>query len=189
MCVAHANEGFGGRAEVLARLDHTLQRMRRAVVRPPGMGVPLPDLGRPIDVAKVLACEAVADLAREGDPVTVGDVAAVLQLERSTTSRLLGECEAEGLLVRGSMPGDGRKVTLTLTECGQVAVAGSQVLRTDFLTHVAEDFTDDDLATMTDLLDRFADNLAGRIQPWLAAQAQLASANASRATSSESPGA
>ncbi len=151
----------------VTRLDHTLQRMRRVVLRPPGVGIAIPGLGRPVDIAKVLACEAIADLTEQIDPVTVTDVATALQLERSTVSRLLGECENEGLITRTPVPGDGRRVGLAITADGECAVAGSAILRAQFLQAVTERFCDEDLAALVGLLERFADSLTDTFPHWL----------------------
>lgn len=166
--MAHANDAPGcDRSDLVQRLDHTLQRMRRVVLRPPGVGIPIPGLGRPVDIAKVLACEAISDLAHQVSPVTVTDVAMALQLERSTVSRLLGECAAEGLIERVPVPGDGRRVGLELTADGRVAIEGSAHIRGDFLGYVTQTFAEDDLRTLVDLLGRFADDLATLLPEWL----------------------
>ena len=168
MCVAHANEAPGGdRSELVGRLDHTLQRMRRVVLRPPGVGIPIPGLGRPVDIAKVLACEAVADLSTQVVPVTVTDVAHALQLERSTVSRLLSDCEAENLIHRIPVPGDGRRVGLEVTADGHAAIAGSTQIRGHFLTYVTQSFSEDDLSSLVDLLGRFAEDLSTSLPEWL----------------------
>lgn len=194
------------RSDLVQRLDHTLQRMRRVVLRPPGVGIPIPGLGRPVDIAKVLACEAIADLCHQVDPVTVSDVALAMRLERSTVSRLLSECSAEGLIERVPVPGDGRRVGLELTEDGVLAIEGSAQIRGDFLGYVTQSFDDDDVSTLVGLLERFADHLSDSLPEWLVSTAQRtyptstpmsswvpanpsASANASRDTSKASPGA
>lgn len=200
--MAHANEGTGGlaalgpdpgrgpdpswapesipetrrhsadRSDLVQRLDHTLQRMRRVVLRPPGVGIPIPGLGRPVDIAKVLACEAIADLRHQVDPVTVTDVALALQLERSTVSRLLGECATEGLIERVPVPGDGRRVGLELTETGLLAIAGSAQIRGEFLGYVTQSFDDAEMSTLVALLGRFADHLADCLPEWLVSTTQ-----------------
>ena len=141
--------------------------MRRVVLRPPGVGIPIPGLGRPVDIAKVLACEAIHDLSAQMSPVTVSDVAAALQLDRSTVSRLVGECVAEGLLARVAVPTDGRRVALQVTEMGQRAIAGSAELRGNFLGHVTDRFDDHDLGSLVDLLERFAEGLSSTLPQWL----------------------
>lgn len=144
-----------------------MQQMRRVVMRPPAMSVPMPRLGRPVDLSKVLACEAIGELANGGGPVTVSDVAAALHVERSTTSRLLAEAEEEGLVVRGSLPDDGRRVSVSLTPLGGEVVAFVQALRLAYLTHAAAVFDDAELATLSSLLSRMADSMSESFAPWL----------------------
>ena len=115
MCVAHANEA--ARALSVARVDHAMQGMRRLVTRPPSASVPMPGLGRPVDLSKVLACEALAELSR-GGPVTITDLSTAMHLERSTVSRLVGEAEAEGLVERSTCVEDGRGVLCVMTDAG-----------------------------------------------------------------------
>ncbi|MGA0946379.1 MAG: hypothetical protein ACO3UW_11505, partial [Candidatus Nanopelagicales bacterium] len=75
--MAHANEA--SRALAVAQVDHAMQGMRRLVTRPPSASVPMPGLGRPVDLAKVLACEALAALSR-GGPVPITDLSTALHL-------------------------------------------------------------------------------------------------------------
>ena len=170
------------RSDLVQRLDHTLQRMRRVVLRPPGVGIPIPGLGRPVDISKVLACEAIADLHQQSPTVTVTDVALALQLERSTVSRLLSECAAEGLIERVPVPDDGRRVGLQLTDDGLLAIAGSAQIRGQFLDYVTQGFDDADVSTLVALLERFADHLADSLPEWLVSTSQRPLSSAASAS-------
>lgn len=169
MCVTHANEA--ARALSVARVDHAMQGMRRLVTRPPSASVPVPGLGRPVDLSKVLACEALAELSR-GGPVTITDLSTAMHLERSTVSRLVGEAEAEGLVERSTHPDDGRMVTVTVTPLGQQIVDFVQGLRVGYLAHASGVFDDGELATLADLLGRLAESMLGSFEPWLQAVTQ-----------------
>ena len=160
-----------------------MQGMRRLVTRPPSASVPMPGLGRPVDLSKVLACEALAELSR-GGPVTITDLSTAMHLERSTVSRLVGEAEAEGLVERGTHPDDRRMVTVTVTPLGQQVVDFVQGLRVGYLGHAAGVFTDDELATLADLLGRLAESMLGSFEPWLQAVTHTAQAQ----TTGISPG-
>ena len=162
--MAHANEA--GRAVNVTRIDHALQEMRRVVLRPPTSAVPMPALGRPVDLSKVLACEALAELSVAGQ-VTISDLAAALQLERSTVSRLIAEAEEEGLVTRGSDPEDRRRVTLELSALGRAVVTFVQGLRIGYLDHATAVFDADDLSRLADLLTRLADSMTASLGPWL----------------------
>ena len=151
-----------------------MQGMRRLVTRPPAAAVPMPGLGRPVDLSKVLACEALAELSR-GGPVTITDLSAAMHLERSTVSRLVGEAEAEGLVERSTHPEDGRMVTVTVTPRGQEVVDFVQGLRVGYLQHATGVFTDDEMTTLADLLGRLAESMLGSFEPWLNAVTEATS--------------
>ena len=144
-----------------------MQAMRRVVLRPPALTVPMPRLGRPIEISKVLACEAIGDLANRPGPVTISDVAAALQLDRSTTSRLVAEAEEDGLVTRGSLPEDGRRVSVALTPLGTEVVDFVHGLRIAYLDHACAIFDDAELATLGAMLSRLADSMAESLAPWL----------------------
>lgn len=161
-----------------------MQSMRRVVSRPPALAVPMPRLGRPVDLSKVLACEAIGELARSDGPVTISDIAAALHLERSTTSRLIGEAEDDGLVTRGSLPSDGRRVSVTLTPLGCEVVDFVQSLRVAYLDHACSVFDDGELAVLGQLLDRLAASMSDSFAPWLDdAVRQSASPDSSASTS------
>lgn len=164
MCVTHANEA--ARALAVARVDHAMQGMRRMVTRPPSASVPMPGLGRPVDLSKVLACEALVELSR-GGPVTITDLSTAMHLERSTVSRLIGEAEAEGLVERGTHPDDGRMVIVTVTPLGQQVVDFVQGLRVGYLRHATDVFSNDEIQTLADLLGRLAESMLETFEPWL----------------------
>ncbi|MFY9330776.1 MAG: MarR family winged helix-turn-helix transcriptional regulator [Candidatus Nanopelagicales bacterium] len=180
--MTHANEHVGprltsatarqeatieDRPALVSRLDHTINRMRRLVRRPPAGGVPIRALGRQIDLAKIIACEAIDDLSRLNEHVTVSDVADQLLLDRSTVSRLVGECEAEGLIRRSRIAGDARRVSLELTRDGKVAIADSAEDRCRFLGYVTETFDEADLNALVALMERFTDNVTTGLPQWL----------------------
>ena len=159
-----------------------MQGMRRVVMRPPVMAVPMPRLGRPVDLSKVLACEAIGDLSRRPGPVTISDIAAALHLERSTTRRLVAEAEDEGLVTRGSLPEDGRRVSVALTALGAEVVDFVHGLRIAYLDHACAVFSDDELATLGSLLSKLADSMSDSLAPWLASAVRHSSPADSSAT-------
>ena len=159
-----------------------MQGMRRVVMRPPAMAVPMPRLGRPVDLSKVLACEAIGELSRRPGPVTISDIAAALHLERSTTSRLIAEAEDEGLVTRGSLPEDGRRVSVALTTLGAEVVDFVHSLRIAYLDHACAVFSDDELATLGSLLSKLADSMSESFAPWLASAVRQTSPVDSSAT-------
>ena len=144
-------------------LDRTFRRLRKTMVRPPQGFVPVPALGRQLDVAKIFACDAVADLASGGGTVTVKDVAAALDLEHSTVSRLLGEMEEDGLVSRGSDPSDRRRTTVALTDLGRAVVVDATTMTRFFMRLMLSDWPVEDVESLTRLLGRLADTVHGKL--------------------------
>jgi len=71
--------------------------------------------GQPVTVAEA---HALMDLAAFG-PMRQGELAARLQLEKSTVSRLVRQMEAQGWIQRNSDRFDGRAVLIRLTRQGR----------------------------------------------------------------------
>lgn len=149
--------------DLIDALDRSIRRLRRVMLRPIAAQVPVPSLGRQLDVAKIFACDAVAELSSLQSAVTVKDVAALLDLEHSTVSRLLTEAETEGLLVRAPDPQDRRRTTVALTDLGRaVVVDATQMTRFTTRLLLAE-WTRDDVAGLQAQLGRLADTVASRL--------------------------
>lgn len=58
-------------------------------------------------------------------PVTLGDLAAILGMERTTLTRNLAPLEAAGLLRSSAVEGDARARALALTEAGRTRLAAA----------------------------------------------------------------
>lgn len=149
--------------DLVDALGRSFRRLRHGMVKPPLATIPIPSLGRPVDIAKVFACDVVAELTGSGGQATVKDVAAALELEQSTVSRLLGEAEADGLVVRGGDPADRRRTTVSLTFLGRQVVADSVAIRRSLLRAVLADWDRADIETLARLMTRLADTIAGRL--------------------------
>lgn len=129
-------------------------RMRRDMVRPEAASVPIPALGRPVDIAKAIACTIIAE--HEDGSLSVSAAASAMQLEHSSASRLLAECQAEGLVERTTDPADRRRTVVTLTEQGREVVAEGTRIRTWVIGHVMADWSQQDMLRLAELLERFA---------------------------------
>lgn len=143
--------------------DEALLRMRRFMTKPPGNALPVPGLDRSIDYAKTMACEAIGALAARGSLATVKEVAAYLTLDPSTVSRLLGEAEAEGLVVREHDPADRRRTVVRLTSDGEHVVRVTQRIRLAFIGEVTRDWSDRELSTFARLLGELSDRVTERL--------------------------
>lgn len=161
---------------LIERLDRALLRMRHTVVRPEITSVPIPALQRTVDLAKVMACQVIADLQgleHPSRPVTVKDVASALGLEHSTASRLLTETEAEGLISRITDPTDRRRTVAALTPTGRAVVEQSSAIRTWAIDTILCEWSTEDLDAFTQLVERFSTTIEARSQEVLTAAIQL----------------
>jgi DNA-binding MarR family transcriptional regulator len=143
--------------EELARLDRAFLRLRRLIFRPETQSIPIPSLGRTVDLAKVMACVAIAEgpeIVGLDHAPTVKDIAMILELEHSTASRMLTEAEADGLVVRSTDPSDRRRTIVELTEDGRALLADSQHIRTWAIGGVLAEWNPSEVAQLSSLLER-----------------------------------
>ena len=107
-----------------------LQEQLIALIR--AFGLHRPDqtpCGEPVAVAEA---HALMELA-QGVPLSQNDLAARLQLEKSTVSRLVGILETRGWIARSRSAQDGRARELRLTDTGeQMAADLAEARRTKF---------------------------------------------------------
>lgn len=148
--------------EQLDELDSTLRRIRRALVKPPHTDVPVPSLGRPLELAKLFVCDTLADLDADDGPVNVKDVASAMHLEHSTVSRVLGELETDELVQREVDPHDRRRTVVSLSDRGRAVVADSHALRRSLTRTLLADWEPADVSSLVRLLDRLAESIAER---------------------------
>jgi DNA-binding MarR family transcriptional regulator len=141
---------------VLHRLDGIFYALRRMVSKPVSSSLPVPGIGRQVDLSKVMVCEVLAVAADTPgrEPLTVKDLATALQLDHSTTSRLASEAEAEGFVTRGSDPEDRRRTTVSLTDLGRAVAVDSAYIRTWFMGRLLSDWDPADMSQLVDLLTR-----------------------------------
>lgn len=161
------DQAVAGMAVAAQRLDRSFLRLRRVMVVPATTTLPIPSIGRPVDLAKVMACMAISDdshaAAAAGAGPTVKDVAIALDIEHSTASRLLTDAEAEGLVRRHQDPVDRRRTTLELTEVGRLVVADSGALRASVISQVFAEWDTHDVEQLVNLLERMIDTLNARM--------------------------
>ncbi len=146
-------------SEAAGRLDRAILTVRRVMIKPPAASVPIPELGHSVDFAKVHACLSISEA---DGTCTVKDVAAALGLEHSTASRVLGEAESEGLVRRHTDPADRRRTIVQLTSKGRTVVRATTNMRCRVIDEVFADWSEEDLGTLADLLQRMARTVSER---------------------------
>jgi DNA-binding MarR family transcriptional regulator len=92
-------------------------------------------------------------------PVRASDLAERACLDPSTVSRHLKSLEAAGYLTRTPDPGDGRATVLGVSAAGQRLVDDARVQRIALLRSALAGWTAADVATLTALVRRLADDL------------------------------
>lgn len=92
-------------------------------------------------------------------PLRASELAEFACLDASTVSRHLRSLETDGYLVRTPDPEDARATLLQITKAGRDVVAEARRHRLEMLADALADWSEKDLATLTRLTRRFADNL------------------------------
>jgi DNA-binding MarR family transcriptional regulator len=159
--------------EELVRLDRAFLRLRRLIFRPDTQSIPIPSLGRTVDLAKVMACVAIAEgpeIMGLAHAPTVKDIAMILELEHSTVSRMLTEAEADGLVARSTDPADRRRTIVELTDDGRALLADSQRIRTWAIGGVLSDWDPSEVEHLAGLLEKLVTTFNERM-PLLLEQA------------------
>lgn len=89
--------------------------------------------------------------------VTAGRLARRLGITVSTTSELVSKLVDRGLVARSTAPGDRRQAPLELTEAGAAEAAAFSHEASVFLAMVAAELGDEQLAAVTEVLERLAE--------------------------------
>ncbi len=106
-------------------------------------------------------------LARVGElqPVRLSDLAHVLGVDVSTTSRQVAALEQRGLLSRSADPDDGRAVRLDLTPAGQQYLHRLSQAWHEIVAEALIDWHPREIAKFATMVDRFVANLASSTGP------------------------
>ncbi len=151
------------RDDDLAALDEALVKLRRMWTASRAHVVD--DLGHRVEMSSVLVVEACARAERTGAETTVGEVAAFLDVEPSTASRLVDRAARAGLVERATSQLDARRSALVLTGAGRALRARAVAARTGWLGSVVQDWSAQDLRTLARALGQFADAVAASSPP------------------------
>jgi DNA-binding MarR family transcriptional regulator len=153
----------GSESADLQLLDEALVRLRRLWAASRAHVVD--DLGRRVEMSSVLVVEACARAESDTAEVTVGDVAAFLDVEPSTASRLVERAATAGLVRRMASTVNGRRAALGLTDAGHALRARATAARLGWLGGVVADWPAEDLHALGSALTRFADAVTASPPP------------------------
>ncbi len=143
-------------AAPLDRFDEALQTVARSITQ-----VRLHE--RLLRLAGVRLDRAGATLlfklsATDGS-LRVTDLAEMLGVDTPTVTRKVQQLERDGMVVRHTDPDDGRASRIRLTPTGRRTIERVRRARRAWLEQLMQDWDDDQLSALADLLSHFADNL------------------------------
>lgn len=98
---------------------------------------------------------ALSVTARHPDGLRPSELADVLHVDLSVASRHVAHLEELGYVQRSADPNDGRATIITATEAGRAWTTAFASEFADHLQHVLAEWSDDDVTTLTTLLQRF----------------------------------
>ncbi len=138
----------------LQRLDRALLRLRRMWDAPAG----IPHEGRIVEGSTLLVCLAVEERAHPDGLGEVGvvEVSESLGVTHSTASRLVSRAVDAGMVARSASRSDPRRTSLALTEDGRRLAEASRAFRSARLGAALAEWPAQDIATLADLMSRFA---------------------------------
>ena len=145
----------------LQALDDALVRLRRLWTA--SRAHVLDALGQRVEMSSVLVVEACARAA--GQETSVGDVAAFLDVEPSTASRLVDRAARAGLVRRAVSELDARRSAVLLTDAGRALRARAVDTRLGWLGGVVQDWPQDEVRALASALSRFADAVGAAPPP------------------------
>ncbi len=146
----------------LEDLDAALTRLRRLWETPVLRQRLLELIGDEVEFSLIRALRAI-ELTGLSEP-GVGDVAMVLGVDDSTASRLIDHAVNAGTVERTISTRDRRRCVLRLTEDGKDVLRGALRARTTLLREATSTWEPSDVATLTELLDRFTSAVTGTEQ-------------------------
>ena len=142
-------------AELATGLTHLLQSLQRMRAR----------LARSGSTDNERAAHVLLfPLSLEG-PLRQAELAEIVHADPSTVSRHVARLVEQGLVTRVPDERDGRASRLLVTERGAATVEAMRRERADHLREVTVHWAEDDLATLSRLLDRLAADIDGRTPP------------------------
>jgi DNA-binding MarR family transcriptional regulator len=154
--------GFSAKgADAIVRIDTTMARIRRAMLRREMVVNILAEIDPSLDLQKLDVMGAVASwMPEEGaDPnaeVTVGTVAQRLGIDPSRASRLIADVVELGYIRRVASQQDSRRIVLEPTEKGIAFGDRFRQRKAELLSKGLEGWTEQELVTFARLVERFS---------------------------------
>ncbi|MEM6889782.1 MAG: MarR family winged helix-turn-helix transcriptional regulator [Pseudomonadota bacterium] len=139
-----------------AELDRGLMRLRRLWLQQGRRRRLIDEIGSPIAMSVLRTVFAIDALNSE--TTSVSDVAAELEVDASTASRLVESAVSNGYAERNPSSIDRRKSVLKLTANGREMLVNARAGREKLLAEVTTNWTDQDVELIATLLNRLHDD-------------------------------
>lgn len=143
----------------LDQLDEFLVRIRVANNRPAYRRRLLTGATYLTSLAELRVLRAVERRTCDRTGPSIGDIAEELGIEHSTASRSVAAAVEAGLLTRSASADDQRRSNLELTERGRKGLAETTERRRALLAESVSEWSEDELAHLTEMLARLADDV------------------------------
>jgi DNA-binding MarR family transcriptional regulator len=143
------------RATDLHHVDELMLRLVRTVRRPTYRNRILRGVSRIPGADALRVLRSVELRESGGEPASIRDVAADLEVEQSTASRAVNAVVDLDLVTRTPDETDARRTRLTLTDDGRTALARASENRRGVIAEVTQDWPAADLREFSRLLDKF----------------------------------
>ena len=98
-------------------------------------------------------------LSTKDDPLRITDLAEMLGVDTPTVTRKVQQLERDGLVVRQTDPDDRRASRIRLTPPGRRTIERVRRARRAWLQQLLQEWNDEDLSALADLLTHFAEDL------------------------------
>lgn len=115
------------------------------------------ELGEVVELSTLRTLRAIETMP-DGE-VCVGDVAGALAVDASTASRLVDQTVHAGYVTRGTSQRDRRRIVLGLSTSGTELLSRAAEVRRTLLAEMTAGWSEDEIATLGDLLCRLRDGL------------------------------
>lgn len=83
-----------------------------------------------------------------------------LNIDSAAITRHLKQLESDGMVERWKIPSDNRVTFVRLTEKGRHRIAGYKIERENFVNQMLHDFSNEELAALTNMLGRMQINIS-----------------------------
>lgn len=138
-------------------LESALVHLRRVWQHPRLKQLFLEYFGKEMEMGAYRALRAIEGLERP--ELGLGEVAAAMDVDASTASRLVDRVVEMGMVERTAWPADRRRVRLQLSEKGKGYLARARSARMRVLQQVTHGWEEDDIAQFVVLLKRLSGSI------------------------------